>query len=925
MPTGTTGNLPRRVTSFVGRADELTRVADALEDSPVVTLTGVGGVGKTRLAVEVAASAASEYRDGAWLCELDTVRDPDAVPDALVEVFGLEPRPGVTATELVLKFLRAKQLLVVLDNCEHLLKPVAELVKRVVGECPGVRVLTTSREGLNVAGERILAVPSLELPEDPAELDFIARTDAVRLFAERAGAVRAGFALDSTNAAAVAQICRRLDGVPLAIELAAARIGMLTPADLARRLDERFRILTGSERGAVERHQTLRAAIDWSYELLDDAGRTLLGRLSVFAGGFTLAAAEAVASGDGIEGDAVFELLAGLVARSLVEADTEGIETRYRLLETIRQYAGERLRVAGDTDRVRDRHAHYYAAFGETAAAGIMSPAELEWRQRFGHELDNLRVALAWAIEKSDVDTTLRLLALDQQPLVVFSPELGVMLRSAAETALAIPGLADDPRYPMVLVSLGIQCQIRGDLEEATRYCDDAVAAEKRLGIEPTPAVPTTRVFVAVTEGLVDQFVEHAERALAICRARDDRVELAGALTQAAMGHALRGDDMEVASSEIDEALEIAHELGVPSLLGGTSASAAFVLADVDPERARALMHQALGTKEALHLSAMPQYSMLGDVAERLGERRHALELFTIGMNEMHWVGHTEVVGRMLRRVGLGLVDDAPEEAALLIGAGTSFSHGWTLTRRVVEDQERGIQALNAALGADRCAELMAQGSCMDEHDVVLIAREAAERALAAGAPRAAPAPAGAPAGNVFRREGDVWAIAYDGTGIRLRDAKGLRYLARLLAEPGREVHVSDLAADGTGEAAPLQGSVGEVLDESAKVTYRRRLAELEAEVAEATEWNDTERVARAQDEIDALVEQLAGAYGLGGRARTMGDQSERIRKAVTNRIRDSLDRITAEHDALGRHLANAIHTGTFCSYTPERPTPWEL
>jgi predicted ATPase/class 3 adenylate cyclase len=728
------GNLPRQLTSFVGREDELARVAGELEEAPLVTLTGVGGVGKTRLALEVAATVIPNLRDGAWLCELDGVRDPEAVSDAVIEVFGLDPRPGTTATDLVLNFLRAKQLLLVLDNCEHVLKPIGRLVTQIVRECPDVHVLATSREGLNVAGERILVVASLELP-DSTELQAIASSEAVQLFVERAEAVRAGFALDATNASAVAQICHRLDGVPLAIELAAARIAMLAPPELARRLDQRFRILTGSDHGAVERHQTLRAAIDWSYELLDDTERRLLDRLSVFAGGFTLQAAEAAASGEGINADAVFDLLAALVARSLVEADTEGIEARYRLLETIRQYAQERLEADGDAARVRDAHARYFAAFGEEAIAGLASPAELEWWQRFSREIDNVRVALTWAIENRDVETTLRLMALDDARLVTFSPELSGVLRPAAEPALAIPGIADDPRYPTVLLCAAMHCYAQEDLEGVARYCDDALAAEARLGVDPNSSVWTTRIWVALTEGNVDEYVEYAERALVICRGRDGGVRLAMALTGAAMAHSLRGDDMAVAIAEVDEALTLAQELAIPSVLGGTRASAAFVLADVQPERALVLMREALQDKETHRIRGMPVHSILGDVAERLGDRRHALEFFAIGMEEQHWLGNSEMVGRMLRRIGLRLVEHDPEAAALTIGAGTALSHGWTLTTRVVEDQERGIESLNAALGAGRCAELLDRGAAMDEHDAVVEARAAAARNLSADAP----------------------------------------------------------------------------------------------------------------------------------------------------------------------------------------------
>jgi hypothetical protein len=576
--------------------------------------------------------------------------------------------------------------------------------------------------------------------------------------------------------------------------------------------------------------------------------------------------------------------------------------------------------------RLRDEHARYFAAFGEATLAGVMSPAELEWWQRFSREIDNVRAALTWAIEKRDVDTTLRLLSLDDPRMVLSSLELGAVLHPAAEVALAIPGIADDPRYPNVLLCAAMHCHDRGDLEGVTRYCDEALEAEARLGVDPSPRVWGTRSWVAMAVGNVDDYVKYAESGLAMWRGRDEPAQLTTALTAAAMAHALKGDDMAVATAEIDEALALAQELAIPTLLGGTRAFAAFVLADIEPDRALVLMREALQSKEAQRLRGMPVHGILGDVAERLGHRRQALEFFMLGMNELHWLGNTEMVGRMLRRIGIRLVEHDPEAAAFVIGAGTSLSHGWTLTERVVEDQRRAIEALNAALGADRRAELMAQGAVMEEYDAVLAARAAATRVLAGddGLHDLTP-DAASPDVNAFRREGDMWAISYDGTRIQLRDAKGLRYLAHLLSQAGREVHVTDLAADTTGGEVPPSGSGGHVLDEAAKAAYHQRLRDLETEIAEATDWNDAERAARAQAEIDALTEQLAAAYGLAGRARTMGDPVERVRKAVTNRIRDSLDRISAEHDALGRHLANAVHTGTFCSYTPEQPIAWEL
>ena len=363
----------------------------------IVTLTGVGGVGKTRLACQVAAEVAPRFLHGVWLVELDRIRDPDVVVDAVVGVFDLPPRPGVELVETLTSFLRSKELLLVLDNCEHLLAPVAALLRTLEDACPGLVVLATSREGLGLAGERIVAVPSLGVP-DSDDCDVVAGSEAVRVFVERAQAVKSDFTVTDDNAVAVAEVVRRLDGIPLALELAAARIPVLSPAQLAQRLDQRFRLLAGGERGAVERHATLRAAIDWSYDLLAPAEQWVLARLSVFAGGCDLEAAESVCCGDGVDELDVLDLLAVLVARSLVVADdTPSGDRRYRLLETVRQYAEERID-GGERNELHARHSRYYADFVERAATGLRGPDQLQWQLNANAELENLRIALAWAV-----------------------------------------------------------------------------------------------------------------------------------------------------------------------------------------------------------------------------------------------------------------------------------------------------------------------------------------------------------------------------------------------------------------------------------------------------------------------------------------------------------------------------------------------
>ena len=445
------GNLPLQVTSFVGRITELAAIQEALAQSRLVTLTGVGGVGKSRLALQVAADLLPRHRDGAWLVELGSVRDGAQVADAMATAFGLTVPSGAHAVDALVDLLRNKLLLVVVDNCEHLIGAAAELVSTLISSCDSVTVLATSREGLAVSGERIIAVPSLGAPSPHDPPDTVAASAAVRLFIDRAVAVDAAFRLSGANSEAVAEVCRRLDGIPLAIELAAARIPTISPAELAGRLDRRFRVLAGGRRGAVERHQTLRAAIDWSFDLLSPAEQILLTRLSVFAGGCDLRACEEVCAGGVVEADDVLDLLAGLVARSLVVADHDGPVTRYRLLETIRQYGEERLDPT-EAEGLRAAHATYYAELAEQAFRQAYGPEELLWRQRFAAEGENLVAAMNWAIDTDDADVGLQIGA-----SILSRFQGGYTVAIPVEPALGLGGAADHRLYPQALDAGGVR------------------------------------------------------------------------------------------------------------------------------------------------------------------------------------------------------------------------------------------------------------------------------------------------------------------------------------------------------------------------------------------------------------------------------------------------------------------------------------
>ncbi|WP_433174077.1 BTAD domain-containing putative transcriptional regulator [Actinoallomurus sp. CA-150999] len=447
-------NLPARLTSFIGREEEIERVGKLLAENRLVTLTGPGGAGKTRLSIEAAARLTDRMPGGVRLIELAPVGDPGEVPQALLSTLGLREvaltagvrgaaPTSVEPVERLVAALADERLLIVLDNCEHLIDSCARLVDRVLADCPGVRVLATSREALGITGESLWPVPPLAFPpEDPsdihgpgcvASLGEAFEYPAVRLFVERGTAVRPGFTAE-TDLPAVLAICRRLDGMPLAIELAAARLRTMTATQVADRLDDRFRLLTGGSRTALPRHQTLRAVVDWSWDLLDDAERTLLRRISVFAGGATLDSVEEVCGGGVLD---VLDALTGLVEKSLVSVDGTG---RYRVLETIRAYGAERLAEAGEATRVRRAHAHHFLQLVETAEPLLRTREQLQWLEHLTAEYDNLHSALRWAIEVQDTALAVRYVA--ALGWFWFLRGQRVEGHQLARDALALPGRA---------------------------------------------------------------------------------------------------------------------------------------------------------------------------------------------------------------------------------------------------------------------------------------------------------------------------------------------------------------------------------------------------------------------------------------------------------------------------------------------------
>ena len=543
--------LPGQLTSFVGRDAELTQLRELLAGNRVVTLTGAGGVGKTRLAIQVAAQLAPEFGDGVWYVDLAPLTDPELVAVTVARALGLPDQPGRSTMDSLLRFVRDRQLLVVLDNCEHLLDRCAELVVAVLTAAPKVTFLATSREAIGVAGEMSWRVPSLPLSDE-----------AITLFTDRAHHARPDFTLTDDNAATVGEICARLDGVPLAIELAAARVRALSLTEILDSLHDRFRLLTGGARTAVRRQQTLRASVDWSHALLTEPERVLFRRLAVFLGGFDLAAAQTVAGGGGVTSYQVFDQLTLLVDKSLVVADDSGGRTRYRLLETVRQYALEKLGESGEADAVRTRHRDHYTAM----AAPLDAPAGSDYEQRIEQantEIDNLRAAFAWSRENSDAGPALTL-ASSLQPLWLARGRIREGLAWFDATVADL-----DAHHPGVTAAVRARALAdRAVLDTYLGAADSLDQAEQAVAIARDVDDPALLARTLTAYGFIAGLGYNAEvargclaEAIGLARAVDDQWRLSKILAEQARGAHLAGDPLGIRAAA-EEGRDLADAIG---------------------------------------------------------------------------------------------------------------------------------------------------------------------------------------------------------------------------------------------------------------------------------------------------------------------------------------------------------------------------
>ncbi|WP_436760842.1 ATP-binding protein [Streptosporangium sp. V21-05] len=566
-------DLPPEVTSFVGRRHEMAEVKRLLSGTRVVTLTGPGGVGKTRLALRVAADVQRAFPDGVWLVELAGLENPELLAGSVneaLEIRDVSHRPPV---EVLIDHLREKRALLILDNCEHLLRACAVLAGTLVRSAPSLRILATSRQALGISGEQTLVVPTLPLP--PPGLagpgsgrpfaEPSAQSESVRLFVERATAVLPDFTLTEANRSAVERICRRLDGIPLAIELAVVRLRALSPEELLARLDNRFRLLTGGSPVTLPRQQTLRALIDWSHALCTEKEKLLWARISVFVDGLDLDAAEAVCSGDGIDREEVVDLVIGLVGKSILireDPPSESTATRYRLLETIRQYGRERLVASGQEGALQRLHRDHYRRLAAEAYAERFGPRQVSWLGRLKLDHANLRTALEYCFGESGETSTALGMATDLLYHWITSHYLREG-RRWLDLSLRCGGGADEIRG-RALWSDSWLAVIQADVVSAATMLEEARKLGERPGHEPVLAyVALYSGMIAMFRGDVDLAIGLYEEAVARHRADDDPAGQALALVRLCLAHSFRGDwPSSVAAGEECIALCDAHEEG---------------------------------------------------------------------------------------------------------------------------------------------------------------------------------------------------------------------------------------------------------------------------------------------------------------------------------------------------------------------------
>jgi predicted ATPase/DNA-binding CsgD family transcriptional regulator len=724
---GPRSNLPAQVSSFIGREAELAEARTLVGESRLVTLSGAGGAGKTRLGLQVAAGLADETGDGVWFADLAPLADPDLVAVTVADALEVRQEPGRPVADTVIEAVGSRSLLVLLDNCEHVLDACAKLADALLRGCPNVSLLATSREPLGIDGEHVYRVPSMRTPADGDDAEAIRACEAVRLLEDRAAAHGVTLAWDQETASVIGRVCRRLDGIPLAVELAAARLRVIPVTELEARLDQRFAILTGGSRVAPRRQQTLRAMVDWSWELLTGAEQAVLAALSVFAGGFGLAAAEAVAAGEEVPSEEVALHLAALVDKSLVQfGDTGTGPDRYRLLETVRQYAAAQLDALGPAaaDAARAAHRDYYLALAEAAAPQLIGPDQAEWLDRLDAELGNLRAAIAFSQAQPDPEPGLRLAA-----------SLNLYWRArghAAEGAAALQALlgaagaqeATLPRARALLAAAGLLDKTGGHAT-AGDYCQEGLVIARAAGEERLIAeLLYMRALVLLRQGQPGAARPMIEQGLGLGR-RLGEPYLTGCLLWTRSYARAREGDHAGAARDVAEALRLFRQAGDRLQVGATLGNLGYYeLSAGDLDAARGHLAESLDIARALNARSDIVYGTVNlGLAEYLGGSPDAAEaLFAESLDLARRMGMKASTAYAL--IGLALAGrrgGAPGWSARLHGAADQILADLGETVDPLEARLAGLdrQRLRAAMGEEAFDAEYAAGRTLDVAQVL--------------------------------------------------------------------------------------------------------------------------------------------------------------------------------------------------------------
>ncbi len=761
-------NLPTQLTSFVGREKELADVKRLLHNTRMLTLLGPGGTGKTRLSIQAASEMLDQYPDGVWFVELASILDPLLVPQTTAVAIGLRLEPQRPAIDMLCHYLHEKKILIVLDNCEHLVDACARMADRILHAALHTRILASSREALGIGGEVTYRVPSLELP-DPSKLptvESLSQYEAVKLFIDRAMSAVPTFTVTNSNAPAVAQVCYQLDGIPLAIELAAAKIRVLSVEQIAKRLDNRFRLLTGSSRSVLERHQTLRAAIDWSYNLLSDAEQVLFQKLSIFIGGWTLEAAEFVCEGGGVKSDDVLNLLEQLVNKSLVIAAEVRQEARYHMLETLRQYAREKLFESEGSEDIRDMHLSYFVKLAAQAEPELYRSHQVFWMNKLGDDLDNLRGALEWALT-ADAESGLRLIVASQsfwgargelhelggwlaqllerytefdslraRALVIYGEAVGqgkdlIEAKKIAEQSLQISrATADKSTEAESLGSLGIITAFLGDQRVGVSMIEQSLAIYRSLGNKLGQA--NCIAWLTVNNDDLERSKVYLVESLRLYRELGHLSGIARTLADLA-NTAIWQEDFSAALPWLEEAAMLYETLGNQggqAWIWGLSGRLAYWQGDYEKARACAEEYAKLNEKVGDILDAAWARVSIAYVFLRQGDYERAKEMFSLSIGEFQKVNSS-----------IGVVFAIEGVASLHVNQGRSERAGrlfvWAdAMREKIGDHrppveqasvERDLAAIRDKLDAAEFARFSEVSQAMTLEDAIALALEPTE------------------------------------------------------------------------------------------------------------------------------------------------------------------------------------------------------